>query len=106
MIKTTIKSTGLLLLALSTMAFSGSFKEDAVLNDNPPVPRVIIIPKPANIIGLRVNDETGIITAVSDRGDPAGFPYIMGRINFETEVINPETGEVLCRIGDYFHNPE
>lgn len=75
------------------------------INDNPPA-AVIIVPRPVDIIGLRTDEETGIVTAVSQGGDPAGIPYSMGRIDFTAEVIDPETGEVLCRIGDYFRDPE
>ena len=92
-------------IALSTTASCETFRKDITQDDNPP-PNLIIIPRPENIIGLRIDDNTGVVTAVSEEENPAGFPYIMGQIDFNAEVIDPETGEVLCNIGDYFQNPE
>jgi len=102
--KSTIKSLTLsigLSITLSATAFCEPFNQDITQDDTPP-PILIIIPRPENIIGLRVDDNTGVITAVSEEDNPAGFPYIMGQIDFSAEVIDPETGEVLCSIGDYF----
>lgn len=92
-------------LPLSTYTLADTSNKDFIQDDNPP-PNVIIIPRPDTIIGLRTDDETGIVTAVSQGENPADFPYIMGQIDFTAEVIDPETGEVLCCIGDYFQNPE
>ena len=93
------------LVPLSTAAFSETINKDFIKDDNLP-PTVIIIPRPENIVGIHANEATGLVTAVSEDLNPAGIPYVMGQIDFGAEVVDPETGEILCRIGDYFQNHE